>query len=108
MTVADATHKIQVAGLWGYDNAAGANAALTNVVVTYEVSLWNPSTNTWNAPVTVQSAVIPTLPADNTIEAIGGSANLIYGGTTQSFRVTVTVASDQVTKTYAPVAVTSA
>ena len=91
------------------ENGPGDTAS-SNVVVSYEISTWNGSTNSWNDSVTVSSAKQSTVAAGTYIDA-GTNAQATYDGVASSgvrCRVVVTVTCDQVTRTLPAVVVTSA
>ena len=90
------------------DTAGSAgNAALNNVVVSYEISTWNGSTSSWNAPVIVKSATQATVAAGTYIDA-GTNAQAAYSiPSGVDCKVTVTVTSNEDTTTFASVTVQS-
>ena len=91
------------------ENGRGDTAS-SNVVVSYEISTWNGSTNSWNDSVTVSSAKQSTVAAGTYIDA-GTNAQATYDGVASAgvrCRVVVTVTCDQVTRTLPAVVVTSA
>lgn len=90
------------------ENGRGDTAS-SNVVVSYEISTWNGSTNSWNDSVTVSSAKQSTVAAGTYIDA-GTNAQATYDGVASAgvrCRVVVTVTCDQVTRTLPAVVVTS-
>ena len=86
------------------DNTAGKDA--TKVYVSYEISTWNTSAGTWNAPTVVKSATLASVAKDTYINAPANdlSASFIAVAGTNC-KVTVTVTCDECTKTFDPVLV---
>ena len=86
------------------DDTAGKDA--TKVYVSYEISTWNTSAGTWNAPTVVKSATLASVAKDTYINAPANdlSASFIAVAGTNC-KVTVTVTCDECTKTFDPVLV---
>ena len=75
-----------------------ANVSAKNVVVTYAISTWNPSTNSFNAPMVV-SKTVGDVAAGTWIDADGAPVTTgIAAGVT--CKVVVTLTSDVASKTF--------
>ena len=98
VSIASGTVKTAGSSLSMHNADHTANVSAKNVVVTYAISTWNPSTNSFNAPMVV-SKTVGDVAAGTWIDADGAPVTTgIAAGVT--CKVVVTLTSDVASKTF--------